>query len=106
MTNHSSLESVVDEIRTTELATTTQFVVVDHSSKGCGSYGMVVVEVVFKLSLLIFGHFLPFHFASDKYLDQLIRTVLYRYCCNNVHVYGMYIQLPRCQYPMPGNKEI
>jgi len=56
MTNHSSLESVFDEIRTTELATTTQFVV-DHSSKGFGSHGMVVVEVVFKLSLLIFGHF-------------------------------------------------
>jgi len=73
MTNHSSLKAVFDEIRTTELATTTQFVV-DHSSKGFGSHGMVVVEVVFKLSLLIFGHF----FTSSTWFQMLavfIRTL-------------------------------
>ena len=78
MTNHSSLESVFDEIRTTELATTTQFVV-DHSSKGFGSHGMVVVEVAFKLPLLIFGHFLPllhgFKCSTKHILEVFIRTL-------------------------------
>jgi len=64
MTNHSSIESVFDKIRTTELATTTQFVV-DHPSKGFGSHGMVVVEVVLKLSLLIFDHFYLFYMVLN-----------------------------------------
>jgi len=69
MTDHSSIESVFDEIRTAERATTTKFVV-DHSSKGFGSHGMVVVEVVFKLPLLFFGHFL----TSSTWFQMFYKT--------------------------------